>query len=144
VIVPELTYQYAQMKDIAGGTLIVVNVEGSDALTNVSVFPTVYTVPGDKILVLSCATGIALPGAGQICTELNFVVSINTISFEFYRSGEVLVNSGIRSGVWSGELWIPPEASILGSGVFDAGANSNSVTFTIHGVLIPRGNVQRG
>ncbi len=144
MLVPELTYQYAQLKDLAGGSLLLLNRNATFSDSATAVGGTLYTVPNDKILIVSSITVLLLPGATQ--TAIRVGVSLGFEGTALLRGPEIAnaVADTIIMVNWSGAAWIAPGEPLLTTGVFDAGANSNRVDLDLIGALVPRGNVQQG
>lgn len=147
---PELTYQYAQLGDVAGGTLIMAaRTAGlADTSTSITVVP-FPTIEAGKILIITFATLIAQSGAGQTVSAMlmAFDDDPSGVSFAFQRELDPFagVNPKTNHAInWSGEAWVPGGGRVLGSATFSSGVNSNQITMYVGGLLIPRGSVQQG
>ena len=141
--VPELTYGFSQLKDTAGGILELWCRKGQSDDSATTVANDLYTVPDDKILVLTAMALRLNPGAGQIAISATAVACEGV---EFFR-GPYPVNVSVDFDVlmhWSGELWVPPGETLRATGTFDAATVSNQIRFSAFGFIIPRGNVQQG
>ena len=138
--IPELVYNFAQLKDVAGGLNLIVVREVVDSQTSAQVLLTVLEVPNDKIFILSAASSTSVPGGAQTILDNQLFTGENPPpSFEIARSEAGVVNLN-----FSGEVWVPPGAVVQSAGNFSAGAVANTHGCSIHGFLIPRGNVQQG
>jgi len=141
LIVPELAYQFQTAVDTAGGTIDIVL---RDAITSglvTSLTTDIFTVPTEKVFILTAGNVQANSGAGQLSNLVAF--QIHPVALE---PGRILflrerTPALVQEANWSGELWMPPGSKLSGVGTFDAGANSNSLSVGIVGVLIPRGNI---
>lgn len=105
----------------------------------------VYTVPTDRVLVLQSAWLGLNPGAAQIATGALIMVRAAGTNLDFRLAGNYTRQGADVNMVaqWSGSLLIPPGWMIAAVSTFDAGANANAHSADVHGVLIPKANVQR-
>lgn len=144
---PELAYQFRTPLDTASPT-IEQKVEYllSTAAAN-SVNTDAYTVPGNRILVLSHCFAYALAGAAQLPTRLRLMIRRNgidhTLIDEYAQAATGHYDAATRRQTitWTGEVWLHPGWILRGAGTFDAGAAANTVEVQWGGWLIPRGNV---
>lgn len=151
MIPPELTYQFSALKDVSGALLSIVLRRGDTSTTAATVNELLYTVPNDKILILSAASVQANPGTGQTAELATLrIVEENAATsgagYTFARAPDVQnATANIKIALtWCGEVWVSPGEQVVVRGVFDAGTNANQVVSSIAGVTIPRGNVQQG
>lgn len=108
------------------------------------------SIPFDQILLVGGYFSGAVGGGGQVCTthiiqvvEAGVVVmGIDSNANDIALAGGSLVNSAIvRHGLF---LPLLQGQQIRATGIFDAGVASNTCNISLYGVLIPRGNWQRG
>ena len=136
---PNLLYNFAQLKDITGGLNLLVTREVTLTDTSTLLEISLIEIPADKVLILTTMAAIGLPGAGQAVTTIQFFTNqMAPPSIEFSWSSGDAVNN------WSGEIWVAPGDQVGAICQFDAGANANTVTCGIHGFMVPRANVQQG
>jgi len=139
--VPNLVYNFASLKDIAGGLILLVVRDGGDTQAAVSVAVELIEVPRDKIFILSVFSGLSTPGATQTVLTQNLFLrpegEAGSAEIVYKQNSDQELN-------FSGEVWCPPGSKILFASSFDAGANTNRNFGTIHGFMIPRGNIQQG
>lgn len=142
---PPLTYRFSVQKDTAGVTLEVLSQTfrhvGSD---NPAVLQ-LDSIPKDKILILTNAVLLALPGATQI---------VHAVSLQGQTAAGALfdieVNRPLRVADqdetinWDGEVWIPGAGlgnpTVFARFQYNAVVNDNQSDLAVHGLLIPRGN----
>lgn len=148
--VPDLVYTYAALKDTAGGTLELWFRRFDFSNSNDTFTEEMFSVPADKILVLSSIAGSFTPPSDgpatltniRIETSVEGLVGFVLTQFRTYA----LVNSA-DEGVamnWSGEVWVPPDGTFQCRVVKTGGVNNTNCAVSAHGFLIPRGNIQRG
>lgn len=148
--VPELVYQYAQIKDLTGGSLEIVNRRTSNAANTAGVetSPTFFVCPLDKIFIASNIMAIGFPGAGQTCRYVDIrLIQEGGDAAHFIDRAPVVENAAANLHVVSDsghEYWIPPGEGLIAHAQFDSGVAQNSVFLYISGFFIPRGNVQQG
>lgn len=137
--IPNLLYNFGQLKDLTGGLNLLVTREVTKTVAATLVEISLIEVPADKVLILTAMAAIGLPGAAQAVTTMQFFSNqMAPPSVEFsWSSGVAVMN-------WSGELWVAPGDQVGAIAQFDAGANANTITCGIHGFMIPRANVQQG
>lgn len=144
--IPDLVYQYANPKDIAGGTLDIVSRELITATAAATITATILNVPLDRIFILTAISGQAIPGAGQNVSSMRVGytadAALSPPSYEIVVNAAAGAANVTNTAHFSGEIWIPGGAAVFGEGVFNAGVAANTTSFTLHGFLIPRGNVQ--
>ena len=149
--VPELVYQFTRVEP--GGTLIGVcrEEENSDTATVVTITSS-FLVPDDKLLIVSNACVIGVPGASQECLRvaLNMHVDETDNSIQVVHSPvewdpALSKEAGTRIAVnLPSPLWVPPGGRLEADGVFSAGTNTNHIRLRYHATMIPRGNFQQG
>lgn len=148
MLCPELTYQYQQLKDAAGGSLLLLRRRSN--VSEASATPTIelYTVPSDKIAIFSAVAAQLEPGTGQIAqTGLARVKGETTgTGAPFLRFPEIQNATADRrvAGYWSGQVWAAPGEVLEFTSLFNAATNPNGLTVSAFGILIPRGNIQQG
>lgn len=143
MIGPELAYAFAKPQDTVGGTLAIVAREVNAGASAAQIDSTLYTVPQDKVLVISSLNATLTPGAAQIARFGAFRINVGTIIELF--TGPEIENATANRVVnlwWTGEVWMPPGSALEFRGTFDAGAALNNSFSRVTGNLIPRGNVQ--
>lgn len=105
----------------------------------------VYTVPGDRMLILQNVSMLANPAAGRAVIDLNFALQPPPPETTTYRVVQEFwtvaadVNRGLN---WSGSILVPPLWRVSAIAVID-GAAGGQIVHDIFGILIPKGNVQR-
>jgi len=142
--VPEIAYRYIYPRDVAGPTFEIMSRSGSTADTAVAVTRQITGVPKDRVLCLSNLAAFINPGATQAGTSI--VISGFTqaaASFRIVSDTFVIVADLNHDVAWAGQVFLPgrgddPVLTVTGN--FDAGVNSNSLSFAMQGVVIPRGN----
>jgi hypothetical protein len=104
---------------------------------------TQFTIPPDRMRVLTGFWGRGSPGAAQFFEYL---------SMQVFPSNQVVAAMNIFAGPptrtvavqstawWNGEVWLYPGDVVVLSGFFNAGAAANSLDTTVFGWDIPRGN----
>lgn len=145
MIGPDVTYQYAQPKDVAGGTLLIKNdqeviVDIASTLTS-----TLVVVAADKVFIL---TAVSLYAKSQTAPGIATAMSCTV---EFESVSQSLIYQEPHGGTqaylvenWTGQVWLPPNSSLKATASFDEAINTHVLRFAYHGILIPRGNVQQG
>lgn len=146
MIGPEITYQFQQPKDTAGGLILIASRELSVNDTATSITIELLDVAPDKIFVMSVASVFGLAGAAQVLQRLLISLSADQPVTGGIEISQTVLPAATTSQAlnWSGELWVPPGGNVAVRGIFDAGVASNQVSGQVHGILIPRGNVQQG
>jgi len=145
VIGPEITYRYLLPISTSSPTFEILTQAGSEAATATSVDRTLTGIPRDRILVLSSAVIVGVPGATQACTRLA-LTGITQAGMEFRidithfaAAADVLQDLN-----WQGEVYIPgrgdSQITLRAQATFDAGVASNSCQAAFHGIIIPRAN----
>lgn len=117
----------------------------SAALVTVDV--TAYSVPNDKVLVLTNAAGFFNPGAGQLLSRLQLLAfpegPAGTVRYSIVDRPGGVADANVHFD-WQGEVVIPPGWGVVARGVFDSGVAANSVNVEIHGYVVPRGTFNFG
>ena len=105
----------------------------------------IYTVPNDRVLVLTAACIEATPGVGQnILLKVLHTRPPTGGTNVTFRSDYVAGGVGVQQGMdWDGEIAVPPSWTVNGNVLFNAGAVASTATLMMHGLLIPVGNIQR-
>lgn len=147
--VPEICFQFAAFKDVAGGLILLTVRSGSNSDTATSVFVDILTVPADKIFILSAMNVNAVGGGAQEIDALRCQFAPEPGAARFTFHGQEGISDGpdargSRAENFSGEIWIPPGAVVRGTAAFSAGVSSNTVAAACYGFLIPRSNIQQG
>lgn len=146
MLAPEIAYQFRLAKDTASTMIEEVFVSNETSLANVVVNNRVYTVPSDRILILTSVMGALEAGAAQIPYRLNIQLERNGLArklFVKYRHTDPAIDPlPARLGLnVPCEIWLHPGWSINVYGVYSAGAAANITEGCITGILIPRGNI---
>ena len=106
-------------------------------------------IPRDRALLLQ-HVAVECYGGGATALPTTVVVrAFQAASTKYYG---ILARSfpdnkqDVRSGNASEQcgLLLPPNYGLLAQAVFAVAAANNSITFSAHGILIPRGNIQQG
>jgi len=129
-------------KDMAGVQLETVVDRIDTTAANVDV-RAIFSVPVDRIFILSHLHSAFVPGAGQNINS-RFLVAVPpsvTLTGVLNELGSGAANTTVFLDVTPGEVWIPPAYTIEARGNFNAGVAANSVQLSVFGLLIPRGNV---
>lgn len=74
---------------------------------------------------------VLFPGAG----------GVTAAQFWSWTSDSTIAAIARRAGAWVGGILIPPRYFVSVGGQFNAGAASNTLTSTLTGFLVPRGNL---
>lgn len=101
-----------------------------------------YTVPGDKVLVLTNACARATAGAAQNANRIRLFVDPQngTKRYELAALGSGSVGPPAYAVLnWTGEVVVPPGADVEAEAVFSAGVAANEINLEIFGYLVPRG-----
>lgn len=115
------------------------------AATTVTSFDDLYTVPKGKVLLVT-SIGLGLQGgAGQ--TPLGayvqaFPAGSSTEAVTFY--GRNITPTASVQGfdaTFDGGVFLPEDYYVYATSKWSAGANSNTLRFSMGGILIPRGNI---
>lgn len=147
MIVPDQCYAFRNLADTASGTVQLVKrkLNGTAAATTVAT--ATYMVPSDRIFILTALYIFMDPGAGQIAQYGNVALLLEGGVDSVPIMGTPIVENATvdlrLQNHWSGALWMAANQQIRGGGVFDAGVANNSLEVGMHGILIPRGNVQQ-
>lgn len=136
MIFPEFLYRLTAA-DSGKQVLEHVMAENNASAAAVTVGMTVFTVPADKVFLLTNTSAAFTPGATQnlVSTELLIADALGSRQWPYLRAA-----SGLFVGGFSGDLLVPPTFRVRAQGVFSAGANVNQVEASCHGILIPRGS----
>lgn len=142
---PEICYQFRSAVDTASATIDLVQRRKVTASVAASQSVDLITVPSDRILILTqcliVATGLVggVPNTTQLAYNFDTLGSVYVPVYQDSVSG-VAGSSYRQQIVRDGNVWIPPGARLYASASFSAAVNS-AIDATIHGLLIPRGNV---
>lgn len=142
--VPEIVYAFAQLKDLAGGSLILINRKQTVTDSAISLDTTaLYEVALDKILIL---TNMQVDAQPYSTAKVLQIYAVGAEMTQIARAPEIqtAANGEKVELNWSGEVWIPPGDTVSANASFDAAVSPNTMRVSIHGILIPRGNVQQG
>lgn len=144
MIGPDIVYQYSQPKDVMGGTLLILNQTVVKIDTAQNIVETLGKVPNDKVLILSAVQAYMKSQTAGSADAL-------AVSILFEGSSTPLIfiepHLGTQTNLaenWTGQVWIPPGSELEMAGTFSDAINTHVLRFSIHGILIPRGNVQQG
>lgn len=145
MLTPDLTYSFRMPKDTSGPTFEVFSRHGNESGTAVQVVFTILNLPIDRMLVLSNAVLLGIPGATQGVESLRVEgMTAAGLLFAIARFDEVLVADLNRELTWAGQVFLPgggPGVTLVrATANFDAGVNSNQLIADFHGVVIPRAN----
>jgi len=146
VRIPDIAYRFNTPIDTSGPTAQTFIRALSNAAQLVSVQVAIGEIPVDKILVLTNAVILALPGATQSCLAAR-ISGFTGAGMEFHiRDDRFLVDADEnRSMNWQGEVYIHGRrvgaTNLIFEGIFDAADNSNEIFIDVCGVVIPRGNM---
>lgn len=143
---PDSTYRYAYPKDIAGQTFETLSRAVSNTATAAVRTFTFVDLSKDKVLVLTNVSVDGDPGAGQN------VVSLRVEGFTAALLGftiAVVIPPGTADVTeelnWQGAVYLPGggdgTTQVQIAVVFNAGIASNALRASLHGIIIPRGNV---
>lgn len=106
-----------------------------------------YTVPSGRILILTSFAVNAYNNAGVV-DQLNGYVDVNGGAAYYCNFFARQLASAAAGSVYGGaaslegsRLYVPPGREISASAGFSISNASNSVSFTLSGILIPRGNI---
>lgn len=111
--------------------------------TSVSI---VFRVPFERVLVLQHAWAEFIPGAAQTANIKRLEVIPPTGTAPAMRLAIDRVTGGAAAPQnlsWTGSIIVPAQWGVWVDSTFNAGANVNTVTLSLLGVLLPIGNVQR-
>lgn len=147
--VPEILFQLQQPIDVTSSMVQLLSRNGGLSDTAATLNVEVYQVPADKVLVLTGSVGRADPGAGQVAQRITFYYyddpgSSTQLAYSRAPASEFNIADLSIQHNCGHCAWMPPGATIGMQGNFDAGVNANLIQFAIHGILIPRGNIQQG
>jgi len=142
--VPEICYRFIYPKDTAGPTFEIMTRDVDNAATSATVTISITGVPKDRVLVLQNVNMFADPGAGQaVVQQILSGFTPAGLQFTIARTAKAAIADLNDNLNWQGAVYLPG----LGDGVilsaltvYDAGVASNALTFSMQGVVIPRGN----
>lgn len=102
-----------------------------------------FTVPEDRVLLLRSALAHADGGGAQTVNTVQIIIFPNDdINLQIVLAMNITTGApGEAMVAWSGEVFVPPGASVAGLGGFSAAVAANLVNFSAAGLLIPRGNI---
>lgn len=112
---------------------------------------TVYTVPGDLVLIITAFVIQGAAGAGQ-SPVLVRLATVDTggstlATIASWGPGSSAGTGGVAGrldGVWSGQAVCMPGELVQAEADFDAGVAANVLGVGFYGVILPRGNWQLG
>lgn len=143
MLIPEGLYYLTTARQVGTAPIEFVCRERGDAATAAIVQEDIYTVPGDRVLVLSNAAMRAFGGAGSNRTfsELTInppsaVAGAETIAIHMAETPE----DGSTADNWQGEVWVPPLWTIEYKVTFSSAVVENGIRCAIQGLLIPLGS----
>lgn len=148
MLIPESLW-LPTVKDLAAQFAPVQFVSRNDlSLANVLVISTMLTqVPNDQVFYCYHVHGLAIGGAAQTVVDFNLNVldEAGNLIYPIYDSTTnpplpTAQHSADRQGQWI----LMPFQSVSIAATFNLGAAANRVIVHAAGVLIPRGNWQRG
>lgn len=144
-MIPDFLYQVPSVKDWQGGMIQFVCRQSSTTVSAAAVDIDLYEVPQDKVLAVQVLKARGNPGAGQICSS----VGLRILGAEFVaiHSAPEVENATADLRVhanFTGPLWVPPGSVVSAAAAFDSAVAANQLTFSVVGILIPRGNLQFG
>jgi len=144
MIGPDIVYQYAQPKDVSGGTLLILDKKEVVTGTAATLTSTLVAVPADKVLILSAVQAYSKSQTLGVVNSLAVSVLFEGSSHPLIYHEPHLGSQAYITEQWTGQVWIPPNASLECSSSYSDAVNTHVLRFAIHGILIPRGNVQQG
>lgn len=104
----------------------------------------------DEVVIVRHIAAVCSPGAAQVCNALecwlsNFGAVVN-YSTMFFKNGENTSLTGVVSHTWTGEVVLLPvaEDGFAMLGLFSGNVAVNTVSLSVSGIVIPRGNWQLG
>lgn len=144
MLLPEVAYQFRSSIDLASNTADIVSRKVARTQAAVAVAQSIYTVPLDRVLVLNHAI-LTATTAGAAITALaitwnnpgSVAAARDFIRWNF-AAALALVD---QSNFWDGQMWFPPGVELTALGSYQVAGASNTIGATIHGLLLPRGNV---
>jgi len=146
MLAPDLSYRFLYPKDIAGPTFELCARSANDSATNATVTSNYTFLPKDKMLCVSSMSLQADPGATQAVTDIR-ISFFTATGFEFNVVRRITPGTAdlIEAFHWEGQVYIlgrsPAAVNVRVQVIFDAGVNSNNVTSSVFGIVVPRGNV---
>jgi hypothetical protein len=143
-LIPEVAYQFRLARDTAESTLeqVAVNGQSLQASTLVTI-SALYTVPSNRILILSsmCAVGVGVGGQIPQYVQMRVRQGGGVTQLIAEQSAITVPAAAARLACnWSGQVWLHPGWQISVRAAFDAGAAVNELYGYLYGMLIPRGN----
>ncbi len=142
---PGITYRYIYPKDVAGPTFEIVAISFNQPGTLATIINNFQGVPKDKVLVLTNAVLIAVPGAAQTIDDIHldyFTGAGQQIQAMREQPAAAAAQSVTMN--WAGEIYLNGRGagitSVSMAAVFNAGVASNRLVSSISGIVIPRGN----
>ena len=134
-----LTQKDAQTQPVLQRTLATV----LTSQAAVSVSATITPVPNDKVLFVTLASAQCNAGAGQTTDDVRIVIeddvgnSIGTIG-RAHTAANLFHNLNLDSL----NVVLMPGERLRATGTFNAAGVANLVFLTVHGFMLPRGNLQ--
>lgn len=143
MIPPPICYSWPFPKDVSTQQLEIVWRQPTMTSDGFGLFPdtVVYTVPGDRVLLLTHLAAVYYPPGGTNA-RVDFWHCSGTSSITSDAIPMLDLGGGgvARYLPWNGELWIPPGRTVWMNGSYGAAA-AGTFLGALHGILIPRGNV---
>jgi hypothetical protein len=143
MIFPEFLFRLSQ-RDQQVTWLDPVSLQVSSAVAAASITAIGTVVPIDRVLVLTNAIMLATAGAAQTTQQQSLqVVAVGGFVTTIAIDTIVSAAAGRAPLNWAGQVLVPPSWTVRAVGTFNAGAAVNNVDISLHGILIPAGNIQR-
>lgn len=139
-------YDQPYAKDAVSTQLDLVyrTLSASNSATSVAVVGA-YTVPQDRIFMLTSAVLALLPGDGQIPLYGSIFANVASNYSVHLAAGTVDGIADEQSGInFSGCVYLPPGAVISATANFDLDGELNSANLSVTGIAFPKGNFSLG
>lgn len=153
MLVPDIAYSYQFPRDVASGTLQMVqrSVTDSDMATVVAI--AIFRVPVDSILILSHLSWYGNPGASQTVSnmQIDYMLPSGQLFIILNDRGWKAQFNTQRGETYPGtQIWLPggndetvaDAGRLRFQGSFNAGVNANTIFASMAGLLIPKANAQ--
>lgn len=145
-------------KDLQGGALELarLHVTNGGGIASPDVNLALYTIPQDSIFVIEQCSWFCWAGGGQRPIRFALTENLNPNGTQFVgyaalsNRAEWMARSAVAADVerWQETLRLQymagPGTTLYAGATFNAGAAANALECTVHGWLIPRGNIQLG
>jgi len=140
---PEAVFQFTSPKDLASGSFDLILRSISGAGPGGTVDLNLFTVPKDRVLIISTTTAFGFSTAVPV-TDIQFrIILADNTAFPIMYGNVTGFPAILRNGAdFSGQVWVPPNSLIRTTVIWSGADASNTASSFLTGISIPRANVQ--